>query len=252
MKHHSSKLAGLLAGSLVALVAVVGTVGLTSAAKGSAAMAKNRYLGAEACESCHSLDAAGNQYHSWKEAKHSHAFELLKSDKAIEVGRTAGIDKPWESDACLKCHVTGFGEDEGMFKKEFNRELGVQCETCHGPAELHKKARFKAAGEESEEEEGFGDEDSGAPAYVAIPADELTVHPDRALCIKCHNSESPTAKHFCYFLREPIIRHLDPRRPRTDAQMDEFFACRFGDECKCTPENCEEICPIPPSELKKE
>ena len=251
MKLQPLKFQSLLTGLLVCLVAVAGTLSLSSAAKGSAAMAKNRYLGMEACESCHSLDAAGNQFHAWKEEKHSSAFELLKSDEAIEVGKAKGIDKPWESDDCLKCHVTGFGEEEGMFKKGFLVEHGVQCETCHGPAELHKKARFRAAGEEEEEEEGFGDEEEAAPEYVEIPADELTVHPDRALCLECHNPKSPTYKHFCYYLRAEIVRHLDPRRPRTAEQLDELLVCQLGDDCDCTPETCEEVCPVPPSKLKK-
>lgn len=249
MKYSKAKTLSLLTGAVACLFMVVGTLGLSSAAKGTSAE-KNRYIGAEQCESCHSSEAAGNQYHAWKEMKHAKAFELLKEDRALEVAKAQGIDKPWEADACLKCHVTGHGEDEKQFKKSFAIEDGISCETCHGPGELHKKVRFRAAAEGDDEEEGFGDEEEVAE-YQEIPADEMALQPTKALCLECHNPESPTYTHFCYYLNADHTRHLDPRRPRTPAEHDALLVCKFGDDCECTPETCDEICPIAPSKLEK-
>ena len=230
---------------------LVGTLGLTSATP-SSMLAKNRYLGAESCESCHSAEGAGDQYHAWKEMKHAGAFELLKSERSLEVAKEQGITgDPWKADACLKCHVTGHGEDPKQFKKSFKVEEGVSCESCHGPSEQHKKVRFRAAAEEEDEEEGFGDEEEELAEYVEIPAGEMVQHPDKALCLECHNPESPTYKHFCYYQRADMTRHLDPRRPRTEAELDALLVCKFGDDCACTPETCDEVCPIPPSKLKE-
>lgn len=248
MKHQRNK-RRLFAGTLASLLILVGAIGLTSAAMGSNA-AKNRYIGAGACESCHSYEGAGNQYHAWGEMEHAKAFELLKSERSLEVGKEKGIAEPWKADECLKCHTTGFGEDEKQFKKSFTLEEGVSCESCHGPGELHKKVRFRAAAEGEEEEEGFGDEEA-VPEYMEIPADELAEHPTKALCLECHNPDSPTYKHFCYYLRVDLVRHIDPRKPRSAAQLDEMLVCQLGDDCNCTPENCEELCPVPPSKLKK-
>jgi len=244
----------LLTGLFVAMIVMASTFGLSSAAKSSAALKKNRYIGAEACKTCHSAEASGHQNQAWQEMKHASAFKTLQGEEAIKVGKERGIAEPWKSEKCLKCHVTGFGEPEEMFKKSFDPELGIQCETCHGPAELHKKARLRAAAEDDGDDEGFGDEDEDAVAeFVQIPEGELAPVATRELCITCHNDESPSYKHFCMYKFEHDVRHLDPRKPRTKeelARMD--LVCKHGDACECTPENCDEICPIPSKDLKKE
>ena len=240
----------LIFGSALSLAVLVFAAGLFSSAKSPTAP-KNRYLGAEACESCHSADTAGDQFAAWQDMKHAQAFELLKTERSKEVAREQGITgDPWKADACLRCHVTGHGEDEKQFKKGFSIEEGVSCEACHGPAENHKKVRFRAAAEAEDEEEGFGDEEEVAE-YVQVPEGELVQHPDKALCLTCHNPESPTYTHFCYYQRANMTRHLDPRRPRTAAELDALLVCKLGDDCDCTPETCDEVCPTPPSKLDR-
>jgi hypothetical protein len=253
MKNHSIPSRRLFVSLLALLFVVVGTFGLSSAAKSSAALKKNRYIGAEACKTCLALDAAGHEYQAWQEMKHASAFKTLQGEEAIKLGKERGVAEPWKSEKCLKCHVTGYGEPEGMFKKSFDPELGVQCETCHGPAELHKKARLRAAAEDDGEDEGFGDEDEDAVAeFVQIPEGELAATPTRDLCVTCHNDESPSYKHFCVYKFEHEVRHLDPRKPRTKEDLEHNdLVCKMGDDCDCTPETCDDVCPIPSKDLKK-
>ena len=241
-----------LTGILVVTAVLAGTFGLSSASKSSAALKKNRYIGAEACETCHASEASGHQYKAWEEMKHATAFKTLEGDEAIRLGKEQGIAEPSKSEKCLKCHVTGYGEPEAMFKKSFDPKLGIQCETCHGPAELHKRARLRAAAEGDDDEEGFGDAEEVAE-FVQIPEGELAPVPTRELCLECHNDESPSYKHFCMYQFEHKVRHLDPRKPRTAEELAKNdLVCRHGDACACTPENCDDICPIPSKDLKEE
>lgn len=78
------------------------------------------YAGAASCL-CH----ADPILKTWRESKHSRAFELLK---------LAGQEK---NEKCLPCHTTGYGQGGyGAAGATVNLE-GVQCEECHGPAGGH-------------------------------------------------------------------------------------------------------------------
>ena len=81
----------------------------------------------------------------WSESGHAKAFEVLASDRAKEVAKEKGIEDPQKADACLKCHVTGHGKPAEEFASGFKAEMGVQCESCHGPGDQHMKDRVKAA-----------------------------------------------------------------------------------------------------------
>lgn len=102
---------------------------------------------------------------------------------------------------CLKCHVTAFGLDS---------QDGVQCESCHGPGEAHFKLRFKES------------QTGGTPA--PITAEEIQSGRDVKQCTKCHNEDSPTFKPFCLKERMPEIEHLDPRKKRSDAELEKLRA----------------------------
>jgi hypothetical protein len=146
-----------------------------------------------------------------------------------------GIDDPQKSDKCLKCHVTGFGLAADLLKKGFDPKLGVQCESCHGPGELHKKARLAAVGKGGAED-GFGDDKGKVAERQKIPADEIISMPEQKTCLTCHNEESPTFKPFCYYERLEKVRHDDPRKPHADKLVCacEKCACVHGCETgKC-------------------
>ena len=206
--------------------------------------APNTYIGAGKCEKCHRAEASGNQWAAWGEAEHSHALEALSSDEAKKIAAERGIADASKSDECLKCHVTAFGAPEKEFKKSFSREDGVGCESCHGPGNDHARARFRAANEADEEEEGFGDEEP-EPTYAEIPAGEIGMEITRELCVKCHNDESPTYKPFCFYERVAKIRHLNPLKPRTTEERAALLVCGCGDTCKCD-HDCTEACAVPP------
>jgi hypothetical protein len=205
-----------------------------SAASNGAATASGAdgdYIGSKKCENCHNAEASGNQYGAWKEAHHSKAFETLLGDEAKKIAAGLGIADPSKSEKCLKCHVTAFGLDKKRIKKSFEPKEGVGCESCHGPGDDHAKARFRAANEE-EEDEGFGDEEA-APSYTELPAGEIDSSVGVATCVQCHNEESPTYKPFCYFHRAQKVRHINPLKPRTEAEKAALKGCDCEDEYKC-------------------
>jgi hypothetical protein len=189
----------------LAVLAVVSVLGLVQAETGRSEKA-NKYIGAEKCKSCHQAEASGNQFGVWEKAPHAKAFETLASDAAKAIAKEKGIEDPQKSDQCLRCHVTAFGVPAEAIKKGFDNK-GVQCEACHGPGDLHVKARFAAAAEASDKE---------ASTYQTIPADEIVAKVDESTCVKCHNEESPTFKPFCFWHRSAAIRHLDPRKPHPE------------------------------------
>jgi hypothetical protein len=196
----------------------------------------NNYIGAKKCKSCHSKDDVGDQYGKWAEGPHAKAFETLASEHALAVGKEHGVAEPQKDDACLKCHVTAFGIPEEQIARGFKADLGVQCESCHGPGEQHMKARFAAAAEAG-----------AADKPVVIPADELAI-PTQATCLECHNDGSPTFKNFCFHDRAAKIRHLRPGH--TEEELAAMPVCGCGDTCDCV-HGCEDgKCAVPAGEKK--
>jgi hypothetical protein len=212
----------LVAACALGLVAA-GTIDPPAAAGPSAA--PNKYVGAAKCKNCHKAEAGGNQFAQWEATSHSKAFERLASPEAKEAGAKAGVDDPQKADACVKCHITAFGVAAEELASGFKPEMGVQCESCHGPGETHMKARFAAAAKAKEGEK------------VVVPAGEIVSSPTQAVCVGCHNKESPTFKGFCFLTYEPKIRHLDPRRPLSDerkAQFEKACSCAMEAGHVCT------------------
>ena len=196
--------------------AAAGPVAGTAAAGG-------KFIGASKCRNCHKSEASGNPFAAWEGSKHSKAWLTLATPEAKAAGAKVGVDDPQKSDKCLKCHVTAFGVAAEELAKDFKPELGVQCETCHGPGETHMKARFAAASKAKD-----GDK-------VVLGEGEILVQPTATLCEGCHNKESPDYKFFCFRKFEPKIRHLDPRKPLTDERKAELaLTCKDADDHTCT------------------
>lgn len=168
----------------------------------------NKFIGAEKCKNCHEAKSKGSQYSTWKGTKHAKAFETLASDEAKKAGKEKGVDNPQTSEKCLKCHQTAFGEPADRIAAGFEPKNGIQCESCHGPGGNHMKARMAAADEEEEEGE-----------MATIPDGEIIKAPKDDTCKRCHNEESPSYKPFCFKHFKKEIRHFDPRRKRTDAEV---------------------------------
>lgn len=188
-------------------------------------VADSKYIGAKKCKSCHSSEEMGDQYGAWEHAAHSKAWETLAGDEAKKVAAERGIADPQKADECVKCHVTAFGVDESMIKRGFKQDMGVQCESCHGPGEDHMKARFAAAASESADQK-------------AAPG-EIVAAPSKEVCIGCHNSESPSYKEFCYHAFSAKIRHLRPERAAKVAALP------ISDCSSCHSEGSALIEPLP-------
>ena len=210
------------------------------AAAADSGVETNRYIGVEQCKNCHQAKESGNQYEVWTHEKHPRAWEELGSAKAKEYGKKRGIEDPQTSEKCLKCHVTAFNEPKEKFKAGFDPKLGVQCETCHGPGEKHRKARMAAAAEEGDKK----------PGYTVIPDEEITKKPASKLCLGCHNDESPGYKPFCFHKFVNEVRHLNPLKPRTDAEKAALTACECDAKCACKADSKDGKC-AHPTELGK-
>jgi len=169
------------------------------------AASKSIYVGAKKCKSCHDKESRGGTYSKWTEMKHAKALESLKSDAAIAIGKERGIAKPWESGDCLKCHETAYGEPAERKHKKFATDMGVQCESCHGPGSEHVTIRLEVAKDETQKvEEGVIREVEKGEIFL----------PDEMLCRNCHNEESPSFKEFDFGERLEKIRHLHPNREK--------------------------------------
>ncbi len=120
------------------------------------------------CKVCHA-----EQVKTFTTLKKAKAFSLLKEDEKKNA-------------SCVKCHVTGYGEEGGFVSLENTPKLiNVQCEACHGPASLHLKVSIT--------------DKEKRKATVKMPK--------KADCEKCHNKESPDFKGFDYEKYLAQIKH---------------------------------------------
>lgn len=156
---------------------------------------KFSYVGVDVCAPCHKTEKQGKQLDIWKESKHSQAFKTLQTEKANEIAKGLGFNTPAaETEACLKCHVSGYNVDASMLGQKFKIEDGVQCETCHGPGSEYRNLKVMQSREESVAK--------GLLVYDKI--DDL--------CIKCHNSESPTYVEKDFNELWELIKHYVPEK----------------------------------------
>lgn len=216
---------GILAAMAACAVGLGVLTAFSDPAPGTEPVRANKYIGAAKCKNCHKDEDKGNQYAVWENAAHSKAFETLGSDAAKKVAADMGLGDPQKADECLKCHTTAFGVDAKLIKKGFKMELGVQCESCHGPGEAHMKARFKAAA-------------AKLPDQTPEPG-EILMGATQATCLECHNEESPSFKSFCFYEKLAEIRHARPDSTR------EVLVCGCG-ECDCVKSCPDDGCGVPP------
>ncbi len=151
-------------------------------------LAQHKYVGAKNCKMCHM--SKGKQYPQWAASKHSMAFEVLKSEAALKIGKEKGIASPSTDAKCLKCHSTAAIVDAKLIAG-ITKEEGVSCETCHGPGSDYK-----------------------APAIMRNHEASISnglIVPNEKVCIKCHNSESPTFKGFDFAKMNAMISHKNPK-----------------------------------------
>lgn len=158
--------------------------------------AVHKYVGADKCKTCHMAAAKGNQYGQWLGSKHANAFTALASDQALAFAKERGLSKPpQQEDACLKCHVSGWGKPATAFMPTYKKEQGVSCESCHGPGSDYWKMDI------------MKDKTKAVAAGLIIP--------DEKTCTGCHNSESPTFKGFVFKEMFAKIAHPNPAKKKS-------------------------------------
>ncbi|MBF0197023.1 MAG: cytochrome C554 [Planctomycetes bacterium] len=159
------------------------------------------YVGAKKCKKCHISKKMGAQYKVWAKMAHAKAFDTLASDESKKIAAAKGISDPQKSESCLKCHITGHGLDKKIIDSKFDITLGVQCESCHGPGSKHIIVRGKSKDQKKA---------TGKP--LPITKDEFKFPPSKEVCIKCHNSDSPTFKGFDFVKKFKEVSHLKPSK----------------------------------------
>ncbi|HKI79670.1 MAG TPA: cytochrome c family protein [Ignavibacteriaceae bacterium] len=138
----------------------------------------HEFVGAKTCGMCHKSEKQGEQLPTWEKSAHAKAYETLKTAEADKIAKDKGFTtKAVETEACLKCHVSGYGVDASLLGKKFNMEDGVQCETCHGAGGDYKSLKIMKDQKVAVEN-----------GLMVFNTKEERV----ALCQKCHNSDSPT------------------------------------------------------------
>src|SRR5213593_2024194 len=113
------------------------------------ASAETRWMGAASCaaRACHGgVEPPLSQHTTWiSRDKHARASAVLSEPLSLQIARNLGIEQAHTSDRCLACHAPGAMVPHGP---RYNAVDGVDCESCHGPAEKwlepHQRPDFHA------------------------------------------------------------------------------------------------------------
>jgi len=192
MKSRHSSLCFRIGSTIAAFVALL-VLGAVASGSACGQEAEHAFLGPKKCKSCHM-----KQYKSWSKTKMSQAFEILKPGQRAEAKTAAGYDpdKDYSTDeACVPCHVTGWGKAGGFVSIEETPLLaGVTCESCHGAGE-----GFLAKGFMTLKNKEFKRADVVSAGLVI---------PDATTCTsQCHNEKNPFNKPFDWETRKAQGTH---------------------------------------------
>lgn len=185
------KKAYLITGTILILFAVVFST-TTVISKNAATF---KYVGVSKCQTCHKSEAQGKQFDIWQASKHSQAWKNLQTDAADKIAKDKGFTtKAAETPQCVKCHVLGMDIVPDALADSFSKEDGVQCETCHGPG-----SEYKAMSIMKDKQKAI---ENGMNPITDI----------NALCVSCHNPESPTFQGFNFDEMWAKIKHYKPKQ----------------------------------------
>ena len=162
-------------------------------------LAENKFVGAKRCMACHKVEKMGGlAYTVWEKSSHAKAYQTLLGDEAKKIAKEKGLKvAPAESEACLKCHVTGGGAAKNV-DASFKKEEGVTCEACHGAASGYVSIHNKKTPEDKEKAKAAG---------LMLPSKT-----DGKMCETCHNANSPTFKGFKMADMWAKIEHSGPKK----------------------------------------
>jgi hypothetical protein len=109
-----------------------------------------RYVGADACEPCHS-----EQYESFKaNSSKAHSWDSVKK-MLPKLTRDEARD-------CYACHTTGYAKGGFESFEKTPQLANLSCEACHGPGSLHAES---------------------------ADTDDIRRTPDVKSCTACHNAD---------------------------------------------------------------
>ena len=114
---------------------LLSSLALLSGARG--AESTGRFTGAQSCSTsgCHGGGEGHNQFHMWsKKDVHTRAHAILASGRSAGIGEKLGIKDVPKSARCTVCHSPLQSVSADLYVDNVKREVGVACETCHGPA----------------------------------------------------------------------------------------------------------------------
>jgi 2',3'-cyclic-nucleotide 2'-phosphodiesterase (5'-nucleotidase family) len=129
---------------------------------------KITFAGHQACQQCHPKEHA-----QWKATTHAKAMQTL-----MESGHQNDRN-------CVRCHVTGFEEDNGFRDMASTPKFAdVQCEVCHGPAFQHVVQQRRAQIMKRMAET--------SPTPVTMPQEEAKLRTkfDEQFCVQCHDANN--------------------------------------------------------------
>jgi hypothetical protein len=164
------------AGFLIFLILHGSSFALANDSIGDAAAAiEHDFVSAAKCKSCHGKELMGDQYGTWLKGVHHGAYETLKNSRAETIAREKQLGLPaFEAPQCLVCHVTAFGVPKSRIREPITPQDGVQCESCHGPGRDYRKKKVMSK------------------LRRARSAGLWEPEEDHGICLRCHNSQSPT------------------------------------------------------------
>lgn len=102
-----------------------------------------RYIGVASCvnSGCHgstepmeTTNVLQNEYYTWlNNDRHAGAFNILFNQQSARIAKNMRLRRPaYEEKVCLDCHTTNI--PAAQIARVVDKEDGVQCEVCHGPA----------------------------------------------------------------------------------------------------------------------
>lgn len=172
--HRAAVLLALLGTVMVAATSSVQSESL-QAVGDAAAPIEYDYVGVGKCKSCHAKELMGDQLAAWRLGPHQSGLAVLETEAALRVAEERGLTAPpKETPECLSCHVTGYGIAAERFAYPVDPADGVQCESCHGPGRSYRKKKI------------MSDLERAQAKGLWNPSE------DHAICLRCHNSQSPT------------------------------------------------------------
>jgi hypothetical protein len=172
----------LAAIACAAAVAVAQNQPIPNAQSPTPNAAPGHYVGVASCTSsgCHGstvpLNATPvlqNEFYTWlNNDRHATAWNVLFNATSARIAKNMRLKRPaHEEPLCLDCHTSNIPAN--LIEGAIDREDGIQCEICHGPASGWRAEHA---------EEGWTHEQSVARGMI----DLRSLNARGSLCVQCH------------------------------------------------------------------